>query len=128
MLICGRNRHHLHATGSPGMFRRFSYWIEVFHTAQRESNALCFNNSVQLYSASSSGTESDPVQSILVRFTCKYRNPISNAHQAFGRYNLFHSLNHIFDSKQLHWTVFKASCKHVHTRAFRYRIYKNDPA
>ena len=49
------------------------------YTALRESYMLCSNNPTQLCSASPGGTKIDQVQSVLLCFTCKHRNPIRNA-------------------------------------------------
>ena len=51
------------------------------YTALHESDMLCSNNLVQLYSASAGGTKMDSVQYVPYCFTCErqHRNPIRNA-------------------------------------------------
>ena len=48
-------------------------------TALHESDTLCFNNPVQLCSASADGAKMDPIQSVPFCFTCKHRDPTWNA-------------------------------------------------
>ena len=64
----------------------------------------------QATSASGGGTESNPVQIILVCFICKHRNPIQNAFKLLkGSISVTHWII-FFYTKRCHWTSFLASC------------------
>ena len=47
--------------------------------ALHESDTLCSNNPVQLFSTSAGGAKIDPVQSVPFCFTCKHHKPMRNA-------------------------------------------------
>ena len=94
------------------------------------------DNSVQLCSASASGTKNDPVQPVLVFFMCKHHNPISDTKhsQCLWTVQFLQLIGSKFWCKIMHVTrayvselAFKARlCKHSHFGAFLYWTYKCD--
>ena len=103
-------RFCLHDTGSPTYRILFiSDWGCVY-TALHESDTLCSNNPVQLYSVSAGGTKMNPIQSVPFCFTYKHRNPIGNARKprfdnrmASTQIKLIDCLANMVDVMKLFW-------------------------